>query len=123
MSGAAAISSSRVGKSTRTASEFGSADRFVGTTANQFLRTLSDGDPHAVLSPTPGSASASLRARLNPTRWGLPVRRGLDAIQLRILTALCHQLVVSAVFHQLRAVEDDDEIGHAHGGKPMRYEN
>src|SRR5207244_2489214 len=41
------------------------------------------------------------------------VRGGLDAVQLRVLTALGHQLIVRADLHEPGPVEHDDEIGHA----------
>ena len=41
------------------------------------------------------------------------VRGGLDAIQLRVLTALGHQLIVRADLHESGPIEDDDETGHA----------
>ena len=49
----------------------------------------------------------------------LPVRGSLDAIELRVLPALRHQLLVRSDFDDFRAVEDDDEIGHAHGGEAV----
>lgn len=39
----------------------------------------------------------------------------LKPIQLRVLTSLRHQCVMRSHFHEARAVEDDDEIGHPDG--------
>src|SRR3984893_12620980 len=53
----------------------------------------------------------------------LPVRGGLDAVQLRVLTALGHQLIVRADLHESGPVEHDDEIGHADGRETMGYQD
>ncbi|MGD0165625.1 MAG: hypothetical protein ABSB39_24505, partial [Candidatus Sulfotelmatobacter sp.] len=45
----------------RTASEFGSAERWVGEHAMSLPRTLSAGAPYAVLSSTPGNAKPIVR--------------------------------------------------------------
>src|SRR5207302_6428968 len=48
-----------------------------------------------------------------PTTRRSAVRGGLDAVQLRVLAALGHQLIVRADLHEPGPVEHDDEIGHA----------
>jgi hypothetical protein len=45
----------------------------------------------------------------------LSVRRGLNVVELRVRAALAHELVVRTDFDQTRAVEDNDEVGHADG--------
>src|SRR5713226_92972 len=55
------------------------------------------------------------------TRWS-SVRGGLDAVQLRVLTAFGHQFIVRADLHESRTVEYDDEIGHAHRRETVRDE-
>src|SRR5437879_13072025 len=47
---------------------------------------------------------------MNP--WSA-VGGGLDAVQLRVRTALGHQLIVRADLHEPGPIEHDDEIGHA----------
>jgi hypothetical protein len=46
------------------------------------------------------------------TRWSA-VGGGLDAVQLRVRTALRHQRIVRADLHEPGTVEHDNEIGHA----------
>src|SRR2546421_348035 len=56
------------------------------------------------------------------TRWSA-VRGGLDAVQLRVLTALGHQLIVRADLHESGPIEHDDEIGHADGRETVGDED
>ena len=49
----------------------------------------------------------------------LSVCRCLNRIELRVLPAPGHQLFVRSDFGDARAVEDDDEIGHAHGAEAV----
>ena len=54
---------------------------------------------------------------------GLSVSRRLNAVELGVLPALGHELVVRADLDHAGAVEDDDEVGHAHGGEAVRHED
>src|SRR5258705_5546492 len=49
----------------------------------------------------------------------LPVRRGLDAVELGVRAALGHEVLVAAGFDDPGSVEDDDEVGHGHGAEAM----
>jgi hypothetical protein len=51
------------------------------------------------------------------------VRSGLNAVQLRVLTFLGHQLLVRADLHEPGPIEHDDEIGHADRRETVRDEN
>src|SRR5262249_1130210 len=53
----------------------------------------------------------------------LPVGGGLNSVEVGVLTALGHQLVVGSHFDEPRAVEYDDEVGHAHRGKAVRHQD
>jgi len=48
-------------------------------------------------------------------RWRSSVRGGLDAVELGILAARRHQLVVRPDLDDAGAIEYHDQIGHAHG--------
>src|SRR2546429_6771465 len=61
MSGADSSSSVRCSKSTRTASEFDSADLCVGMTASHWPRTLRADEPQALDSSTSGKRRAIFR--------------------------------------------------------------
>src|SRR3977135_2163870 len=50
------------------------------------------------------------------------IRGGLNAVELRVLSASRHQIVVSADLYDTSAVQDHDAIGHAHCGEPVRDE-
>src|SRR5262245_45155367 len=118
------MSSSRSGKSMRMASEFASADGWFGMQVNIFPFTLSAGVPYAVPSSTPYNEEVSLFTLSNapaaselpdaPDLPDLAVRCRLDAVKLRIRTFLRHEFFVRAHLHEAGAVEDDDEISHAH---------
>ena len=67
------------------------------------------------------SADGRLRSAVAAAR--LAVGRGLDAVELGVLAAVRHQLLVRADLDDARAVEHDDEVGHAHGREPVRDEH
>ena len=49
----------------------------------------------------------------------LSIRRSLDRIELRGLASAGEHRVVRTGLDDPSAVEDDDEIGHSHGGEAM----
>ena len=51
------------------------------------------------------------------------IGRGLDAVELGVLTTLCNECVVRTHFRHFRAIQHDDEIGHAHGAEAVGHEN
>src|SRR5258705_4506680 len=51
------------------------------------------------------------------------IGRGLDAVELGVGPALRHQRLVGADLGYAGAVEDDDEVGHAHRAEPVRDED
>src|SRR5579862_163981 len=53
----------------------------------------------------------------------LTIRRGLDAVELRVLSALRHQRLMRAYFDDTRAVQYHDQVGHAHGAETMRHQD
>ena len=56
-------------------------------------------------------------------RGGLVVGAGLEGEQLGVEPAGGHELAVGAAFGELPAVEDGDEVGHAHGGEAVGDEH
>jgi hypothetical protein len=54
---------------------------------------------------------------------GLTVSGGLDAVELRILAALGHQLIVRADLYESGPIEGNDEIGHTHRRETVEDEN
>src|SRR5215467_12075231 len=62
-------------------------------------------------------------ARRSGRQAASAVRSRLDAVELRVLAALGHEFLMCPDFSETGAVEHDDEIGHAHGGKAMRHED
>src|ERR1700719_918311 len=54
---------------------------------------------------------------------GLSIRRGLNTVQLGVLSAFRHQRFMCADLRNVRTVEHDDLIGHTHGAESMRYQN
>jgi len=52
-----------------------------------------------------------------------PVRRRLNPIQLGVLSAARHQLFMRADLDEPRAVQDDDEVGHADGAEAVGDED
>src|SRR5439155_14094461 len=54
---------------------------------------------------------------------GSAVGSGLDAVELAVLAALGHELVVAADLDHVGAVEDDDQVGHANGREAVRHED
>jgi hypothetical protein len=72
------------------------------------LRRLSRTKPRA------GSNAVGFR-RPTSSDEGSAICSRLDAIQLRVMTFPGHQFIVCADFHQPRAVQHEDEVGHAHG--------
>jgi hypothetical protein len=56
------------------------------------------------------------RRREGSFAWGaLSVSRCLDIVQLGVMATFRHQAVVSPHFGDTRAVQHDDQIGHADG--------
>ena len=53
----------------------------------------------------------------------LPVGRGLDAVELGVLPAEPHQLLVRADLGDPRTVEDHDQVRHAHGREAVRHQD
>src|SRR5579859_7122815 len=51
------------------------------------------------------------------------IRRGLDAVKLRVLAALRHQRLMRAYFDDTRAVQYHDQVGHAYSAEAMRHQD
>src|SRR4051794_8562476 len=51
------------------------------------------------------------------------VCRGLDAVQLRVLTALGDERLVGADSPHARAVHHGDQIGHTHSAEAVRHQD
>src|ERR1051325_2713648 len=51
------------------------------------------------------------------------IRSGLNSVQLRIGPTACNQFIMRARFRDVRALQHDDLVRHAHGGEAVRYEN
>jgi len=89
--------------------------------------TTEDTEPHRVLIsvlksfPDDYRINADLRRRVPDACefFPSPIRGRLDAVKLGVLTALGHQLFMSAHFDDPRSVEHDDKIRHADGAEPM----
>jgi len=56
-------------------------------------------------------------------RGGLVVGAGLEGEQFGVEPAGGHELAVGPAFGELPAVEDGDEVGHAHGGEAVGDEH
>ena len=69
------------------------------------------------------SSSTSAMGRAYERARGLPVGAGLDREQLGVLAAAGHEVVVAADLDDAGAVEDDDQVGHAHGREAVRHED
>src|SRR5262245_27324776 len=82
----------------------------------------------ATTRPTTARASwaCARRARSSADPRTVPrlaIRGRLDPVQLGVLSAPVHQLLVGAELHEPRAVQDDDQVRHAHGGEAVGHED
>src|SRR5437867_623664 len=57
---------------------------------------------------------------LTPSACRSAVGGGLDVIEFSVASPTGFELVVGADFEEARAVEDDDQVGHADGGEAVR---
>ncbi len=91
------------------------------------IRRLADEHPelgrHLAASVTTGAFCCYRPER--PVRWKpeSAVGGGLDGVELGVLAAPGHQLLVGADVAQLGAVEDHDQVGHAHRAEAVRHQD
>jgi hypothetical protein len=73
------------------------------------------------INPVPACTSPSRDVTdfLGPVPARLPVRRSLYPVQLGVGSAARHEVFVRAGFDEVRAVEDEDKVGHADGAEAV----
>jgi hypothetical protein len=86
------------------------------------LRWLGTQSPLREFSRLSASPAPKTSRRGTPRifRLALTICGRLNVIQFRVVAAFGFELVMRTEFYEARALEHDDQVGHANGGKPMR---